>query len=276
VAQGALAVRVRRRRDRAGPVHAGRVDLDEAVGQLASHVRGAAQVAHLGDRRARRQPMGELDHGALGVAVDEQVGLAVDEDRAANGVGPVVVVRDAAKARLDAADDDRHVAERFAAALGVDHDRAVRAQAGGAARRVGIVGADAALAGVAVHHRVHVSAGHAEEQVRAPERAKRVRLAPVRLGQDADPEPLRLEQAADDRHAEARMIDIRVSGDEDDVARVPAQVRHLLGRHRQKWRRAEAMGPVLAIGEQGPRGRFRAASRVLQAGRHPRLLPQVG
>jgi hypothetical protein len=34
---------------------------------------------------------------------------------------------------------------------------------------------------------------------------------------------LRFEQAADQRHAEARMVDIGVAGDQDDVAGIPAQ-----------------------------------------------------
>ena len=56
------------------------------------------------------QAVRDLDDRALGVAVDQQVGLGVDQHRAAHLVGPVVVVGDAAQARLDAADHDRHVA----------------------------------------------------------------------------------------------------------------------------------------------------------------------
>ena len=73
---------------------------------------------------------------------------------------------------------------------------------------------------------------------------------PVRLGDDADPKALRLQQPADDRHAEARMVDIGVAGDEDDVAGIPAERLHLRARHRQQRRRAEALGPVFAVGKE--------------------------
>jgi hypothetical protein len=43
------------------------------------------------------KPMRDFDHGALGVAVEQDVGLGVDQDRAAHLVRPVVVMRDAAQ-----------------------------------------------------------------------------------------------------------------------------------------------------------------------------------
>ena len=70
--------------------------------------------------------------------------------------------------------------------------------------RVGIVAAHAPVRGVAVHHRVHVAGGHAEEQVGPAERGEGLGAVPVRLGDDADAEALGLQHPADDRHAEAR------------------------------------------------------------------------
>jgi hypothetical protein len=55
-----------------------------------------------------------------------------------------------------------------------------------------------------------------------PKAFERFRRSPVRLGDDADPEPLRFQQAANDRHAEAGMIDVGIAGDDDDVAGIPA------------------------------------------------------
>jgi hypothetical protein len=83
---------------------------------------------------ARVEAPGDLPDGALAHAEDQQIGLAVHQDRAAHLVRPVVVVGDAAQRGLDAAEDDRHVAEGLATALGVDHRGAVGALAGVAAR----------------------------------------------------------------------------------------------------------------------------------------------
>ncbi len=73
---------------------------------------------------------------------------------------------------------------------------------------------------------------------------------PVGLGDDADAEALGLQQPADDRHAEARVIDIGVAGDQDDVAAVPAELVHLRPGHRQERRGAEAVRPIFAMGKQ--------------------------
>jgi len=74
---------------------------------------------------------------------------------------------------------------------------------------------------------------------------------PVRLANDADAEALRFEQAPDQRHAEARVVDVGVAGDQDDVAGIPAQGVHFGARHGQEGRGAEARRPELAVAEQG-------------------------
>ncbi len=196
------------------------------------------------------KPVGDLDDGALGIAVEQDVGFGVGEDRAAHLVGPVVVMGDPAQRALDAAEHDRHVAKRFAAALGIDDHRAVGPPAAFAARRIAVVVAQPPVGGVAVDHGVHVAAGDAEEEGRPAERRKRFGALPVRLGDDPDPEALRLQQAADDRHAEARMVDIGIAGHQDDVALIPAEHVHLGARHRQERRGAEPMRPMAAVGKQ--------------------------
>ncbi len=199
------------------------VDLDEAFGRLAAHEGGAAQIGDLVDRRAGREPMRDLDDLPLGVAEHEQVRLRVQQHGPAHLLAPVVEVRDAAQRRLDAADDDGHILERFARALRVHHHAAIRPLAALATRRVRIIGADALVRGVAVHHRIHVAGGDAEEQVGLAELLERLGALPVRLRDDADAESLRLEQPPHDGHAEAGVVHVRIAGDDDDVAGIPAR-----------------------------------------------------
>jgi hypothetical protein len=52
---------------------------------------------------------------------------------------------------------------------------------------------------------------------------------PVGLADDADAEALGFQQPADQRHAEAGMVDVGVAGDQDDIATVPAERVHLGG-----------------------------------------------
>ncbi len=220
---------------------------NQPSGRGALDERGAAHVGDLVHRLLRGQPVRDLDNGALGVAVQQQVALGIDQDGAAHLVGPVVVVRDAAQAAFDAAQDDGDVLERLAAALAVDDGGAIGPLAADVAWGVGIVAADLAVRGVAVDHRIHVAGGDAEEQVRLAQRLERIGALPIGLRDDADPKALRLERAADHRHAEARVIHVGVAGDDDDVAAVPAELIHLRPAHRQERCRAETRRPVLAV-----------------------------
>ncbi len=201
------------------------------------------------DRLPARQTMRQLDQRTLGVAVDQEIGLGVDQRGATNLLGPVIVVGDAAQARLDAADDDGYTLERLARALGVDRHRAVGASTGGAVRRIGIVRAQSPIGGVAVHHRVHVPGGDAEKEVRPPEPPEVLGRGPVRLGDDADTKPLCLQQPPDDRHPEGGMVHIGIPGQDHDVATVPTEQVHLGARHGQLGRGPQLVCPVFAVGE---------------------------
>jgi len=77
---------------------------------------------------------------------------------------------------------------------------------------------------------------------------------PIGLGNDAHLEPLRLEQSADDGHAEAGMIHVGIAGDDDDVAALPAENVHFGTAGRQKPRRLRAGGVLLEAGKQGGGG----------------------
>ena len=219
-------------------------------GRCLADERSAAQVVDLVDALARCEPVGDLADLPLGVPEDEQVGLRIHQYGAPDLFGPVVEVRDAAQRRFDAADHDGHILVGLAGTLRIHDHAAVGARAGDAVRRIGVVAADPAIRGVAIHHRIHVAAGDAEEQVRPAEAHEVAGGMPVGLGDDPDAEALRLEHAADDGHAEARVVHVGVAGDDDDVAGIPAELVHLRPRHGQERRRAEPVGPVLAVRKQ--------------------------
>ncbi len=239
--------------DTARLIDRGGVDLEPAGSRLVAgtaHEGGAAHVGDLLDRLARGQAMRHLDQRTLGVAVQQQVAFGIDHDGAAHLVAPVIVVGNAAEAAFDAAQDDGHVLERLAAALAV-HDRsAVGTLAPYVARGVGVVAADLPVGRVPVDHGIHVARRHAPEQVGTAQRLEGLGALPVGLGDDADTKALRLQRAADHRHAEARMIDVGVARDQDHVAAVPAQLLHLLAAHGQERGRAEALRPIGAIARQ--------------------------
>ena len=204
--------------DLARTVDARGIDFVPVFRRVTTDERGAAHIGDVFDLVTVGQTLGDFDDRTLGVAVEQDVGAGVDQDRVAHPVLPVIVVGDAAQGRFDATENDRHVLVGFLAALAVNQARAVRTFARHATRGVGVIGTDFLVGGVAVDHRVHVAGRDAEEQVRLAELHEVVFGLPVRLGNDPDAEALRLQQPADDRHAERRVVDVRITGDDDDVA----------------------------------------------------------
>src|SRR6478735_1256661 len=98
-----------------------RVDLGPPFLRTAANERRAADVGYRGRLLARGEPMSDLDNLPLAVAEHEQVRARVERDRAAHLFLPIVVMRDPAQARFDAADHDRGARERLAHTLRI-HD----------------------------------------------------------------------------------------------------------------------------------------------------------
>ena len=191
--------------------------------------------------------MCDLADLALAVAVDEQVRLRVQQDGPAHFLRPVVEMGNATEGGFNATYNDGDILERFARTLRVDDDGTVWAFATLASWRVGIVTSDTAIRSVAIDHGVHVAGGDAEEQVRSAERGECVGAVPVRLGDDANAETLGFEDTADDGHTEAGVVNVRIAGDDDDVAAIPAEKVHFRTGHGQKRGCAEAFGPVATV-----------------------------
>ena len=197
-------------------------------------IRHAPQVAEVLDRLPRGQPLRDLDDVLLAHPVDDEVGLAVQQDRPADGVAPVVVMGQPAQARLDPAGDHRDPGEGFAGPLAIRERRPVRPQPDPAPRAVRVVVADLLVGCVVVDERVHVPRTDREEQAGLAELPPRLDGFPVRLAQDRDPEPRRLQDAVQHRHCEARVIDVGVAGDEHYIDVVPPAVLHFGRRGRRE------------------------------------------
>ncbi len=151
-----------------------------------------AHVAQIADCRAAFQSPCDFDDYRLAHAVGHQIGFRIEQDRAANRVAPIVVMRQAAQARLHTARDDRHALVCFAGTLTVRQCSAVRSQADASAGRIGIIVPHFFVCGVVVDHRVHVAGGNGKEEARAAELFPCVAASPIGLGNDADTKALGL------------------------------------------------------------------------------------
>ena len=90
------------------------------------------------------------------------------------------------------------------------------------ARGIGVVAAEFPGRGIVGDHGVHRPGGDRKKEARPPQGQERLLRAPVRLGDDADPEAVGLQPARQERHTEGRMVDVGVARNEDDVQLVPA------------------------------------------------------
>ena len=184
----------------------------------------------------RGQTPRNLQDVALPHAVHHQVRLGVEHDRAAHGVAPIVVVGEASQGGLHPAGDHRHARIRLARALAVGERGAVGAQPNAPAGGVGIVVTHLPVGGVVVDHGIHVAGADGKEQTRGPEGAPRFGAPPIRLAQHPDAKAGALQHPGEDRHSEARVINVGIAGDEDDVDRLPPPRFHLRAAHRQRQR----------------------------------------
>ncbi len=209
----------------------------------------SADVAHRANGFAGGEPLRDLPRRALAHAEHQQIGFRVEEHRTPDLIGPVVVVRDAPKRRLDASQHDRHSRERLPAQVGVHDRRAVRAHARAATGRVLIFGPHLLLRGQPVEHRIEVARADADEKAR-PSHSKDVAgVPPIGLRDDADFVATAFEEASDENRSERGVVDVGVAGDDEDVELVPAARLHL-GAGRRQERGAVARGLAPAPGPE--------------------------
>ena len=190
-------------------------------------VNGAVDIGDLIDGQSRVERVGDLDNCVLAHAVDEDVGARVEQYRALELVLPVIVVGQAAQARLDATDNDGDILKRLADKVAVDRDGSVGAVTLLAAGGIG-VGVAAVLGHrIVVDHRVHVTGADEKAQARLAEHADAGGVGPVGLADDAHFVAVCVEYAADDGHAKAGVVHVGVAADVDKVALVPAARVHI-------------------------------------------------
>ena len=134
---------------------------------------------------------------------------------------------------LDATGDDRDALVRFTSPLAIGQGGSVRPQPDAPTWRISIIVADFAIGRVVVDHAVHVPCADRKEQSRPAKALPILARLPVRLTDQSDAIPSRLEDPSEDRHRETRVIDVSVPGDEDHVELVPASGLSLLHRHGQ-------------------------------------------
>ncbi len=154
----------------------------------------AADVAQPPDRLAGRQPAGDFHQRPLPHAVDQQVGLGIQNNAAAHPVAPIVVMGQPPQAGLDAAGDNRHARVGLARPLAIHRRSTVGPPADLAAGAIGVRVADFSGGRGMVQHRVHVPGTDREAHSGPAERPPRPAGMPIRLAENGQAMAFRFEQ----------------------------------------------------------------------------------
>ena len=180
------------------------------------------------------QTAGAFQHGQLAHAVDEQVGLGIQQDGAAQAVGPEIIMGGAAQRGLDAAQDHRQAGEGLTGQVGIDQTGAVGTRTGLAAGGVGIVVALFAEGRVVGQHGVQRAGADAHEKPGTAHDQQVVGRLPAGLGHDAHTEAVGHQPAAQQHGPEGRVVHIGIAVDQQHVQFLPAQGLHLGAAHGQE------------------------------------------
>ena len=155
----------------------------------------------------------------------QKVSVGIHQNGRADGVIPIVVMREASEGCLKTADAERNIAPYTADSLAVNGDGAVGTLARNAACGIIVVAALALGGGVMRDHGVNIAAVDEKCEIRSAEAA--VIVIVLRLGENADLEACVLQHAGNDRCSKAGMVNVSIACDNDDVGRVPATRQHI-------------------------------------------------
>ena len=149
------------------------------------------------------QGLAERGQGEFAHAVDYEVRPAVEQDAGAERLFPIVVVGEASQRGFDAAEHHGHFGEEFLEDARVDDGGILGPLVVATVGTVGILGTEAAVGRVFVHHGVHAARGNGKEELGSAEFAKIAEVTvPVRLWNDGDAIAFSLQRSTDDSRAE--------------------------------------------------------------------------
>ena len=179
--------------------------------------------------------VGEFDDGFLAHAVDEQVGTSIAEDALLQAVLPIVVMCQSSQGGFDAAEHDRNIGIQLLENPGIDDGGIFRTHVVTTVRTVGVLGTQAAVSCVFIHHRVHASWRNAKEQTRPAQFLEVAEVTmPVWLGDDGYFIASRLQRTTYDGRSERGVVDIGITREKNHIDLRPSAEVEFFFRCRQE------------------------------------------
>ena len=128
-----------------------------------------AATAHIPLIRGKRvKTTGDLKNSSLSHSVDQEISLAVDQNRGPHGVRPEIIVRGTPQRGLDATQYHRQSGEGMPQQVRIDNAGTIRARSGATTGRVSIVMTLLPKGGVMRNHRIQRTGSDTRKQPWAP------------------------------------------------------------------------------------------------------------
>ena len=132
------------------------------------------------------QRIGNFNNAFFAHAVGDKVCLRIEQNASFKAIGPIIVVRESAKARFDSAYDYGHVFISMANEVAIYHRSVVGALAYNTAGGEGICLPALFGNGIVVYHGVHIAARNEKAKAGLAENVDAFIVLPVGLGNYAD------------------------------------------------------------------------------------------
>ena len=123
---------------------------------------------------------------------------------------------------FDPSDDYRSFAIGFLQTRSVDDGSTIGAAAVTVTGGICIIMTELAGRSVMGHHGIHGACGNSEKKARSPQCHEWLLGAPIRLGNNADPEVVVFKPAGKQWYAKRGVVDIGITGNKDDIQLAPA------------------------------------------------------
>ena len=175
--------------------------------------------------------MNKLPKRALAHAVTEDIGLAVEEIRAPDSIGPIIVVGQTAQAGLYPANNDGEALPTRADGTDIRNTDAIRTFPAKPSGRIPVVASRLSGARIVVDHGIDIPAAYENRQSRPAHFFKAFRLGEVRLCNDPDAKTFCLNESGNKAYRKGRVVDVGVGRDKKEIKRIPPAPGHILTRH---------------------------------------------
>ena len=163
-----------------------------------------------------------LPQRLLSHSIHQHIRSRVRKNSGHQSVRPIIVMCHPTQGSFNTANENRHFRIYFFQNMTIGNSSVIRAKSGITTRRIPIRGSPSFIGGVMIDHGVHASGRHTKKVLRFAEFFKIPQIVlPVGLGDNPHLKTLVFHDTTNHRCAESRMVNVGITGDQNDIQFVP-------------------------------------------------------